>query len=126
MTRERWAEIDRVWHAVLARPESERAAALDELCAGDAELRAEVEALLANLAQASAAGFGALPGVAVTHGALVGRQLGPYAVSALLCRWGERGDVVKPIFRKRRQSLLSTLRFVRCRSRVFEPTMPRP
>jgi serine/threonine protein kinase/Tol biopolymer transport system component len=84
MTPERWAEIDRVWHAVLARPEAERAAAVAELCAGDTELRRDVEALLANLARASAAGFGAAPGVATGSGSLVGTRLGTYTVHALL------------------------------------------
>jgi serine/threonine protein kinase/Tol biopolymer transport system component len=84
MTPERWTEIDRVWHAVLARPERERAAAIVELCAGDAELQAEIESLLANLAQASAAGFGAAPGVASDGGSLIGCRLGSYTVNALL------------------------------------------
>jgi len=84
MTPERWAEVNRVWHAVLARPGAERATAIAELCAGDEELRAEVESLLASLAYASAAGFAAAPGLATGSGSLVGRQLGPYAVHALL------------------------------------------
>jgi serine/threonine protein kinase len=84
MTPERWAEIDRAWHAVLSRPEAEREAAVVELCGSDKELRAEVEALLANLAQASAAGFGAIPGVAPGSGSLVGTTLGQYSVHALL------------------------------------------
>ena len=84
MTPERWQEIDRVWHAVLARPEPERAAAIVELCAGDDLLRREVESLLASLGQASAAGFGASPGVASPAMTLVGRQLGSYTVTALL------------------------------------------
>jgi len=84
MTPERWAEIDRVWHAVLARPEAERTAALTDLCGADRELRAEVEALLTSLAHASAAGFGAAPGIVNQHGSLVGRQLGSYTVHALL------------------------------------------
>jgi len=84
MTPERWAEIDRVWHAVLARPDAERATAVVELCAGDRELREEVEALLANLAQASAAGFGTIPGSATRSGSLVGQRLGSYTVQALL------------------------------------------
>jgi hypothetical protein len=37
MTPERMAEIDRVWHAVLARPEAARATALTELCGSDRE-----------------------------------------------------------------------------------------
>src|SRR5262245_6032688 len=84
MTPDRWQEIDRVWHAVLARPEHERAAAVAELCAGDEELRREVESLLASLHAASVAGFGAAPGVAVMQSSLVGCQLGPYSVRALL------------------------------------------
>jgi Tol biopolymer transport system component len=84
MTPERWKEIDRVWHAVLARPEADRAAALVELCAGDAELRREVELLLANRAQASAAGFGSTPGVATRSSSLVGMRLGTYTVHTLL------------------------------------------
>jgi serine/threonine protein kinase len=84
MTPERWADVDRVWQAVLARPAAERAAAVAELCAGDQELRAEVELLLANLAQASAAGFGAEPGISTGVESLVGRRLGAYSVHALL------------------------------------------
>ena len=84
MTPERWAEINRVWHAVLARPQAERATAIAELSAGDEELRSEVELLLANLADASAVGFAAAPGLATASGSLVGARLGTYAVHALL------------------------------------------
>jgi Tol biopolymer transport system component len=84
MTPERWAEIDRVWHEVLARPDAGRAAAVAELCAGDQELREEVEALLANLALANAAGFGNAPGIATGSGSLVGCRLGSYTLHALL------------------------------------------
>ena len=84
MTPERWAEINRAWHAVLARPDAERAAAIAELCAGDDELRAEVESLLASLAHASAAGFAATPGLALGSASLVGSRLGPYSVHALI------------------------------------------
>ena len=82
MSADRWAAIDRVWHAVLDRPESERAAALDELCAGDAALRDDVASLLAHLARASAAGFGAAH--SAPQATLVGRQIGPYTIHALL------------------------------------------
>jgi serine/threonine protein kinase len=84
MTPERWQEIDRVWQAVLARPEGERTAAVSELCAGDEELRHEVESLLASLRAASTAGFGITPGLAVTRTSLIGCRLGPYSVRALL------------------------------------------
>jgi len=46
MTPERWNEIERVYHAVLQRPASERSACLADACAGDEALRAEVESLL--------------------------------------------------------------------------------
>jgi Tol biopolymer transport system component len=84
MTPERWQEVDRIWHAVLARPEPERAAAIVELCAGDDGLRREVESLLASLDQASAAGFGATVGIAPAAISLIGRQVGPFSVTALL------------------------------------------
>ena len=85
MTPERWAKVDRVWHAVLERPESERAAAVAEYCAGDTALRHDVESLLSNLARASEAGFGG-QGVGVVRelGWLVGRRVGPYDVRGVL------------------------------------------
>ena len=77
---------------VLSRPEEERVAAVDEACAGDAGLRAEVEALLAEqrpahldevLAAARrvdrgdaptvAAGVAAVPGVSERPGTRIGR-----------------------------------------------------
>ena len=47
MTDERWHQVERVYLAVLARDERERAAALEAACAGDQDLRREVEGLLA-------------------------------------------------------------------------------
>jgi len=45
--RERWGEIERLYHAALEREPASRAAFLDEACAGDEELRREVAGLLA-------------------------------------------------------------------------------
>src|SRR6185503_20206842 len=42
---ERWRHVERIYLAALEQPER-RTALLDELCAGDAELRREVESLL--------------------------------------------------------------------------------
>jgi hypothetical protein len=85
MTPERWRQIDHVWQAVLERPEQERPAAVTELSHGDEALRRDVASLLAHLACASAAGFGAgplqMPG---PRPSLLGCQLGPYTVHALL------------------------------------------
>jgi serine/threonine protein kinase len=48
MTSQRWNEIDRVFAAALELEPSEQAAFLDQACAGDQELRQEVESLLAH------------------------------------------------------------------------------
>ena len=46
MTPERWQEVERIYQAALDHDPSARSAFLDEACAGDAELRREVESLL--------------------------------------------------------------------------------
>jgi eukaryotic-like serine/threonine-protein kinase len=84
MKPDRWEEIDRVWHAVLARPEHERATAVIEICGSDLELRRDVQSLLMHRARASAAGFGVLNDVSRHHDSLIGRQLGPFTVQKLL------------------------------------------
>ncbi len=47
MTPERWRQITGVFHAALERDAAARGALLDEACAGDLALRAEVDAMLA-------------------------------------------------------------------------------
>ena len=47
MNRERWRQVDRIFEGWLERPVEERSAFLDRECAGDGELREEVESLLA-------------------------------------------------------------------------------
>ena len=47
MSPQRWATIKEVFSTALEKPEAERLAFLDSACNGDAELRAEVERLLA-------------------------------------------------------------------------------
>src|SRR5262245_37075494 len=85
MTPDRWQELDRVWLEVLARPEHERAAAVVDLSGGDEVIRRHVESLLQHLVRASAAGFGhAAVTVTVPPPSLVGQELGPYSVRALL------------------------------------------
>jgi serine/threonine protein kinase len=46
MTPERWRQVDEIFQAALDRDALTRAAFLDRMCAGDAELRREVESLL--------------------------------------------------------------------------------
>ncbi|HEU4477010.1 MAG TPA: protein kinase, partial [Pyrinomonadaceae bacterium] len=48
MKPERWSQIERLLDAALELPSERRAAFLDRACAGDAELRKELEALLAS------------------------------------------------------------------------------
>ncbi len=48
MEPDRWRKIEELFHAALERDESQRAAFLEEACAGDPAMRAEVESLLAH------------------------------------------------------------------------------
>ena len=50
MTPERWAEVERLFQAAVARDERTRAVYLAEACGGDEELRREVESLIARAA----------------------------------------------------------------------------
>jgi non-specific serine/threonine protein kinase/serine/threonine-protein kinase len=54
MTPERWQRVEELYHAALARSESDPAAFLADACAGDEALRREVESLLAQPAAAEA------------------------------------------------------------------------
>src|SRR5205823_3242101 len=46
MKSERWQQLDRLFHSALERAPEERAAFLDQACAGDQQLRREVEVLI--------------------------------------------------------------------------------
>jgi Tol biopolymer transport system component len=85
MTPERWRRITGIFHAALLRDSSEHEPFLDEACAGDEPLRAEVEAMLA--AHVNAVEAGDIPPVAVSEqmprlqsGSAVGR----YRIEALI------------------------------------------
>src|SRR4029079_621110 len=54
MKRERWKQVDELLEAVLECPLPDRAAFLDRACAGDEQLRREVESLLISDARAEA------------------------------------------------------------------------
>ena len=96
MTPERWREVEETYEAVAARPAGERAHALQELCAGDEQLREEVASLLAHTDDASA--FLAEPAFAVGDVAndrtLVGRRFGSYRVRSPLGAGG-MGEVYR-------------------------------
>jgi serine/threonine protein kinase/tetratricopeptide (TPR) repeat protein len=70
MTPERFRQIEQLAMLVLHQDESERAAFLEEACAGDRELRGEVESLLA--ADEKAAGFLAEPAAGLIAEQLTG------------------------------------------------------
>src|SRR5215467_12172908 len=54
MDSERWHKINELFHAALETPAGERDLFLDDTCAGDNELREEIESLLASHKQAAA------------------------------------------------------------------------
>jgi len=92
MTTDRWRRIEGLYHEMLARPPSERAAALVAACPGDVALQAEVQSLLDQ--PVSAAGFLVNPALDVvaqlsvpaSSGPLIGpgTQFGPYQIETLI------------------------------------------
>ena len=87
MTPERWQQVERLYHAAQERAPSERSAFLDDACADDADLRGEVDSLLAAGARGDT--FLELSAVQLTARALaselprvaVGQRLGSYKSS---------------------------------------------
>jgi len=90
MKPERWQQIEKLYYAARKRDPGGRAAFLDQACAGDEELRREVESLLASDEQAG--NFLATPALKVAveeiageqTRSLVGQQLGHYRILSLL------------------------------------------
>ena len=90
----RWQEIEKIYHAAVELPESERAAFLENACAGDAALRQEVESLLRS--EQSGEGFLQEPALEAAAKimsqakpeSLVGHQMGSYQIVSLLGRGG--------------------------------------
>lgn len=89
MDRERWARIEAVFNDALDRPAGERAAFLDQACAGDPALRAEVDAMLTEWD--ADPDFMETPLVTVSEGVAAptnGRSVGPFRVVRELGRGG--------------------------------------
>ena len=81
MTSERWQRIEDLFQSARTRTTSERAAFLDGACANDAELRAEVDGLLA--AEDSAGSFINTSAVKVAAGMIADeRATNPFLVMA--------------------------------------------
>ncbi len=100
MTPERWQQVSHLYHAALECDANGRAAFLNEMCAGDAALRQEVEWLLAQ--GQSAERSLAAPGQEVVAQQMVekpgrsltGRQIGSYQIQSLLGAGG-MGEVYR-------------------------------
>ena len=100
---ERWATIERLYHAAVARSPAERQAFLDEACAGDATLRIELESLLrftgaaeTFIEEPAAAMMAAVvpTGVESSDAGLIGRDIGDYRVVSRLGSGG-MGEVYR-------------------------------
>jgi serine/threonine protein kinase len=85
MDAERWQRIEGIYHAVLEQPDAKRSSFLEQACAGDADLRREVDSLLIRDALPGSpidrpawAGAEGLLEVLVEVSA--GTQLGPYKI----------------------------------------------
>src|SRR5882762_2094460 len=87
MNPERWQQIKSLLHSALERAPGERAAFLDEACAGTPSLRSEVESLIVSYEQAG--GFIESPAVEFMADSLgdkteslAGQSFGPYQINA--------------------------------------------
>jgi serine/threonine protein kinase/Tol biopolymer transport system component len=99
MAPERWLQVERIYHEAAARRLEERPSFLDQECAGDDGLRAEVERMLA--VDEGSGGFlnrsavHGLPGLlALAEPLSRGCHLGPYEIISLLGTGG-MGEVYK-------------------------------
>src|SRR2546429_6369924 len=81
MNPERWQQLDKLFHSALERAPKERAAFLDEACAGDQQLRREVEALIA--ANEQAGSFIEKPALELEARSLANEQGDPIAESMI-------------------------------------------
>jgi serine/threonine protein kinase/tetratricopeptide (TPR) repeat protein len=86
-----WPRVKEVLGLAIEQPPERRAALLDALCAGEPELRAEVESLLS--AEAEAGGFLETPALGLVERAeegdpQIGKHVGPYVIERCIGRGG--------------------------------------
>ena len=97
---ERWERIQHLYHAARAREDHDRSGFLDSACAGDSNLRHEVQVLLDQpIATGEFVDFVGGPAAAHTErtlrpASLLGKRLGAYDVRELIGRGG-MGDVYR-------------------------------
>ena len=90
MTPERWQQVNELFHSALEREPSQRAAFLNQACAGDHELRKEVESLIGS--HENTGSFINAPGIGAAAQLLaeespdlsVGQRIGHYKILSLL------------------------------------------
>ncbi len=87
-TAERWREIERIYNLALEQPADRRSTFLEQICAGDYELRQEVESLLAHAEGAEEFVNAAAQAIAGMPGDSAGMAIGRYS---LLQKIGEGG-----------------------------------
>src|SRR5450759_2116808 len=100
MANDRWKQIEQIYHAALERQENQRALFLQEACAGDEQLRREVESMLAQ--EGSANRMLERPAMEVVAKMIgenqgesfIGRKFGCYEIQSLLGAGG-MGEVYK-------------------------------
>src|SRR3954463_13565857 len=94
MTPERWRRITRVFHLARARDVVARAAVLDDVCASDHSLRADVEEMLAADDQAGRFGETSVRPVEDAPRLETGGRLGAYRIDGLIGAGG-MGEVYR-------------------------------